>query len=51
MEILSVSAEASQVVPARWRMTATLVVTFDLTASKCCLKDSVELDSEVSWAA
>ena len=37
----NVLAEAPQVVPARRRINATLDVTFALTSSRCCLKDSV----------
>ena len=43
VEIRSVLAEASQVVPARRRMSETLYVTFPATYSRCCLKFSIKV--------
>ena len=41
VEIRCILAEASQVVPARRRMSETLDVTFPATSSRCCLKFSI----------
>ena len=44
VEIVSILAEAPQVLSARQWMSATLVVTFDFKVSKGCLKDSILLN-------